>query len=159
MTEFVSGWYLRGDIGYRSTTLARSIRCPRSATGDDTFSAGGGFGYKWKWIRADLTLDYALRGRFQRHRDHVRLLYRQARRLQLIANVYIDLGTWAGFTPYVGVGVGTTLSKSRIFGPVDLPHHRTGDHWNSSYASMAGVSYQVSRTNLARRRLSLSQAG
>ncbi len=33
------------------------------------------------------------------------------RRTSLLANAYIDLGTWAGVTPYVGAGVGVTYGR------------------------------------------------
>ena len=33
------------------------------------------------------------------------------KRTGLLANAYIDLGTWAGVTPYVGAGAGVTYAK------------------------------------------------
>ena len=77
---------------------------------------------------------------------------------------YLDLGTWGGFTPYVGAGVGASLSahradylRMRRSAPRRvLPSRRTGA---SPGPLMAGVSYQVHAEHLrARRRLSLSQA-
>ena len=35
--------------------------------------------------------------------------------LSLLANFYIDLGTWVGFTPYVGAGAGVTYLRSRDY--------------------------------------------
>lgn len=34
------------------------------------------------------------------------------KRTSLLANAYLDLGTWSGITPYVGVGVGATYGRA-----------------------------------------------
>ena len=39
----------------------------------------------------------------------------------MLANVYLDLGTWVGFTPYVGAGVGVTYLRSRDYDDTALP--------------------------------------
>src|SRR5215510_9043121 len=67
--EFGSGWYLRGDIGYR-------INRPSNIWwwgGDTVFdgpiennvTVGGGIGLKSRWLRADVTVDYGTRANFQ----------------------------------------------------------------------------------------------
>ncbi len=109
---------------------------------------GFGGGYKYKWFRTDVTLDYANTARF--HGDTAQgpgYYTAKINSFTLLANVYLDLGTWGGFTPYVGAGVGTTnlriheytncRSKFRAKASTDTTR------WNLSWAAMAGVSYQV----------------
>ena len=73
--EYQSGWYLRGDLGYRMNDLdgisAVIGAVPSGTTIDDRFTIGGGGGYKSGWFRADVTIDYALA--CERHRGHARL--------------------------------------------------------------------------------------
>ena len=73
--EYQSGWYLRGDLGYRMNDLdgidaviGHRVRHDRSMT---VSPIGGGGGYKSGWFRADVTIDYAPRASY--HRDHARL--------------------------------------------------------------------------------------
>ena len=82
--------------------------------------------------------------------------------LSFMVNGYVDLGTYVGFTPYVGGGLGYTyvdwgpLSDS-VFCVRPVPVRRghcspTTEHdgdqsWRFTYASMAGLAYDVS-TNL-----------
>ena len=138
---------MRGDIGYRFNELKSVDTLPAvgSYNYKDTFSAGGGFGYKWNWIRADLTLDYGLRGRFNGSAAGVSDYYRaKIDAFSVMANVYIDLGTWAGLTPYVGVGAGGSRLNVTDFRTSVPPFPTTAprDNWNPSWAWMAGVSYQ-----------------
>ena len=73
-----------------------------------------------------------------------------------LVNGYVDLGTWMGITPYVGVGVG--LAHNRITGLTDNGFSYntlngvgspTGGYWldgkktNFAWALMAGLGYQV----------------
>ncbi len=145
--EYLSGWYVRGDIGYRFNELKSVSTIPAidAYSYADTFAVGGGFGYKWNWFRADLTLDYGLRGRFDGNAAGVQDYYRaKIDAFSALANVYIDLGTWAGLTPYVGVGAGGTrlnVTDFYTFAP-PFPSGAARDHWNFSWAWMAGVSYQ-----------------
>ena len=69
--EFGSGWYLRGDIGYKvygSPNAHFDVAGYGNMTGEnlsDTGLAGVGFGYKWNdWFRTDVTLDYEWPGNF-----------------------------------------------------------------------------------------------
>jgi opacity protein-like surface antigen len=67
--------------------------------------------------------------------------------LTLLVNGYIDIGTWGGFTPYVGAGVGTsyvTTSNIKFANPNGVSGTYPGDStWNFSWALMAGGSYAV----------------
>jgi opacity protein-like surface antigen len=100
----------------------------------NTYSAGAGMGYKVNnWFRTDLILDY----RSQIHTVGISSTNCQVvlpdvitgiptstpeicnghfdterHRWDLLANGYFDLGTWDGFTPYIGTGAGVTWTRS-----------------------------------------------
>lgn len=72
----------------------------------------------------------------------------------LMANGYVDLGTLAGFTPYVGAGLGATrIDWGRIDSTASCVGCGTAtstgssysgqSDWRLTYALMAGVAYQV----------------
>src|SRR5690348_9624737 len=69
--EFGSGWYLRGDIGYKiyGKPDAHFDVAGYGNMIDESLSntgvAGVGFGYQWnEWFRTDVTLDYEWPGHF-----------------------------------------------------------------------------------------------
>src|SRR5205085_1516733 len=66
--EYMSGWYLRGDVGYRVNRASGATALlgpqPTNSRIDDSYFVGGGFGYKYRWFRADLTVDYGTRAGF-----------------------------------------------------------------------------------------------
>ena len=111
--EFSSGWYLRGDIGYRFNEVDSvvSLEPPPGARGHDALSKtwmfGAGIGYKWEWFRADFTLDYGAKTDFSGN-STVRANDFTAKidSVTGLVNIYGDLGTWYGFTPYIGAGIG-----------------------------------------------------
>ena len=71
VVELGTGWYLRGDVGYVDYVTPKDRR---DAILDHTFdrtslkqtwSAGGGFGYKFlNLLRADATVDYRFESEF-----------------------------------------------------------------------------------------------
>ena len=84
----------------------------------------------------------------------------EIQRLDALANLYVDLGTWSGFTPYVGGGLGVSriqiTSDTNWYMSNGLPYHITTDgfyfNWDRSidliryqfaWALMAGVSYAI----------------
>lgn len=120
----VSGWYLRGDISYdvfEDPTIAYNEDVfPltfNTAEIDDTWNVGFGFGYRFNdWFRTDATFAYhhttdfngttgglcaaGIDGRcFSKEMAEVT-------KLTAMANAYLDLGHWGGFSPYVGAGIG-----------------------------------------------------
>jgi opacity protein-like surface antigen len=87
-------------------------------------------------------------------------------RTQVLANAYIDLGTWSGFTPYVGAGVGVNVifnksqlnwfmsnqnpynvtwvdpfSKATLQGYMDTQH--SGYAYRLAWALMGGVAFDL----------------
>jgi opacity protein-like surface antigen len=158
--EFASGWYIRGDIGYRLNSVGGvSTFLPDSITAtsiDDTAVFGIGGGYKSGWFRADLTVDYSGKATF--NADVAGLpagsqpgLATKIEMVTTIANIYADLGTWWGFTPYVGLGAGAGYMRSVEFydyGTSTMPHEKQ-DKWNLAWAAIAGMSYRIGANLLA----------
>jgi opacity protein-like surface antigen len=132
--EFASNWYIRGDLAYSQETFPTDFAFASSPSVLNTFSAGVGMGYKVNnWFRTDLILDY----RSQVHAvgsgpptacgvlgtNPITMLPQilaetctgnfdaEIHRWDLLANGYLDLGTWDGFTPYVGAGAGVTWAR------------------------------------------------
>jgi len=72
-----------------------------------------------------------------------------------MANAYVDLGTFRGFTPYVGAGVGGahvtygTLLNDQTCTPVNVAcdandfNHAGEDGWRFAWALHAGASYDI----------------
>ena len=159
------GWYLRGDIGYSifkepvvvefGPTLHQEYL---DAEFDHAFMVGGGIGYKWSdWFRTDLTIEHRFSTDFDgrgvcggcswvdNESDLKSWLF--------LANAYVDLGHWYGFSPYVGAGAGfayhslgqiTGVSTS---GVVQVPVDENTD-WGFAAAAYAGFTYHFT-SNLA----------
>ena len=181
------GWYIRGDLGYSGWTrggkpdytvyapggVIASRESFDSARFSDDFSYGVGVGYQFNdMIRADLTTDFFngdIRGEsniaapcsgaelpgtscgFNHRADYSAI--------NVMANGYVDIGTFAGFTPYVGVGAGMTRVSWGSLG--SQPFCVAGaaacsgaaygggalegeDSWRFTYALMAGASMDIS---------------
>ncbi len=117
-----TGWYIRGDVGYSR---------PQGPTGSyngapfehlsvvGSAVLGGGVGYKISnWFRADVTADYTFAGNMQASYLVPNCCLVSDKSgvggWAVLANGYVDLGTWSAITPYVGGGVGyafTEISK------------------------------------------------
>jgi opacity protein-like surface antigen len=139
--EFGTGWYIRGDLAYANDSLPPILPDLSfvSNARQSTYSAGLGFGYKFNnWIRADLVGDYrqpnkasgisATRTCITQLQNGVTPLgvpFVQTTatdqcnalgsasiwRWDLLQNVYFDLGTWYGITPYIGAGAGLSFTQ------------------------------------------------
>ena len=170
-----SGWYLRGDIGYSFNDLkgAKFLQGHRTPTNwanfgkadlDDSAVLGVGVGYQINsYLRTDLTFDHMFKSDFSgsttgtcgspavacTSRDQSAM-----RAYTLMANAYVDLGTYASITPYIGAGIGGSYVKwdslkntacedgsGTCYG-TDV-HGGRGD-WRLTYALMAGASYDIS---------------
>jgi opacity protein-like surface antigen len=149
--ELLSGWYMRADVGYRWNRVD-GLDSGVGSTSHQTFDSVGatlGAGYKYQWLRVDMTLDYGTPADF---RARTAAPVAQPQYTTVIDNVsgllngYIDFGTWWGFTPYVGAGVGATYVRSQHYNDTSLPgpgESRTFGKTNFSWAWMAGVSFQM----------------
>lgn len=150
--EYKSGWYLRGDVGYRYHRMGgvESGAPIASHTFDDTVAITAGAGVKKGWFRTDLTIDYGPRAEFGVTTSNAAATQPQyvakIESTTLLANGYLDLGTWAGFTPYVGAGAGVSRLRSVDFVDSTLPPGQlvgVSPKWTFSWAAMAGVSFDV----------------
>jgi opacity protein-like surface antigen len=147
--QYQSGWYLRADIGYRWNEIdgisALVGAQPTGTTIDDRFVVGGGGGYKAGWFRADVTVDWGPRTGIAAVTPDYRVKLDTA---TVLANLYLDLGTWSGFTPYVGGGVGMSWNRTTDFvsnallapGVDGMKEAR----WEFAWAAIAGMSYHLS---------------
>jgi len=173
--EFFSGWYLRLDGGYRANDLSggQALGVPFATTDfKNSGTVGGGAGFKWNWFRGDVTFDYGNAPKFVGDtfaNPAVNAPYHITSKIATyttLANAYIDLGTWGGFTPYVGGGIGATYLKPSGFLLTDTtgtPYSTlaTDAKWTFSWAAMGGISYAFSPVFLvdaSYRYLSLGEA-
>lgn len=107
------GLYLRGDVGY-----AMPIDPSLSVNGvghvgerlkkHATF--GLGVGYDFVWLRADVTGDVFAERRLTAAAPGLGFSAK-VNSVAVLANLYADLGTWSGITPYVGVGAGVAVNR------------------------------------------------
>jgi opacity protein-like surface antigen len=168
--EDFGGWYLRGDIGFSSQRVKRLNNVLDAANTTSAqnlgFNTAGifglGLGYKVNnWFRADVTGEYrgnsqlfgtdviAFPGGFRTDTYHA-----TKSEWLVLANAYVDLGTWWGITPFIGAGVGTARVSIANFtdqsitnaGAGALPGLTFGDNvskWNLAWALHTGVAYNV----------------
>jgi opacity protein-like surface antigen len=182
-----AGWYIRGDLGYNFSTesdaptykkLNLSSLTFETETFDkhrfsNDFSISGGAGYQFNdFLRTDLTLDYfgtTMKGDtlwdapctfYTNNGGYGGCKYKQQdmTALSLLANGYVDLGTYWGLTPYVGAGAGASYVKwgnveqSRLCFNTEnckgvdfsAAKNEGADSWRFTYALMTGMSYDVS---------------
>ena len=141
-TTIGNGWYLRGDAGWtrESPPVLTADNALSAALGvKNGWAATIGAGYQFNnYFRADLTYDYrnTVRANGQSATfscvtdvvgisaagtpigisavtgDCASTQQADFKRSSLLANAYIDLGTWTGLTPYVGAGVGVTYAQA-----------------------------------------------
>jgi outer membrane autotransporter protein len=146
--EVGSGWYLRGDVAYsfdRTEVDFSGLAAVDESRVD--FGGDGGVGYHFTdYLRGDVTLAFLSRDRltFDNGVDFAQL---ETQSWNGMANAYLDLGTYSGFTPYVGVGLGilythnTFEADTAALGSVDLENNQS----KFAYSVGAGVAYQVAR--------------
>lgn len=177
----VGGWYIRGDIGYAHGDVegVTYFQGP-FPTGefeqhdlDSSWFIQGGIGYQvTDYFRVDATLKYfgsadfdgdsapagsgcaGGYGFFCDYDDNTEL----ESVTMLMANAYVDLGTFSGFTPYVGAGIGgahvewgTLFNDQTCTGSADdvtcsgLDFTHAGESsWRFAWAIHAGASYDLS---------------
>jgi opacity protein-like surface antigen len=162
------GWYIRGDLDYHwaqfrgADYITYGVTCcglPNPGTGSfDTgslkgaFSLGAGIGYQVNnYFRTDLTADYWFKSDFDGSTSGTCGVLpctstdtSSYSAWLLLANAYADIGTWYGFTPYVGAGIGGARVKwddlhNTIAGVTTV--HEGAENWRFAWALMAGTSY------------------
>lgn len=149
--ELLSGWYLRADVGYRWNHVG-SVETAVPTTSrriEDSVGATLGAGFRYQWFRTDMTLDYGSVAAFQARTAAPVTQPQYSSQLDTVTgllNFYADFGTWSGFTPYAGAGLGATRIRSQRYFDTSLPPTGTAQgtgRTNFSWAWMAGVAFQV----------------
>ena len=161
------GWYLRGDIGMSNQRVkslhnalynSPGVSVQHQGLGFDSAGIFGlGVGYTFNnWFRGDVTGEW--RGKSNLHGTDIvswngapfgTNIYSGSKSEWLVlANAYVDLGTWWNITPFVGAGVGmsrNTISGFTDFGPqqASVAFGDTASKWNFAWAVHAGLAYQV----------------
>jgi opacity protein-like surface antigen len=189
MVEDCGGWYLRGDIGF-SNQRVKEIRYGResaysqltSLQQQSGFDAAGifglGVGYRFNnWFRADLVGQYRGNANFKATDRLTGMAggigpysgidnYGGSKSEWLVmANAYVDLGTWWSITPFIGAGVGASRVSISNFTDNNLTNLQVdgngnpisvggppvagaasalnGSKWNLAWAVHTGLAYNV----------------
>jgi opacity protein-like surface antigen len=169
--EEASGWYLRGDIGM-SNQKFKGLQHPLFdlAASQGTFEwldeggfssapfFGVGVGYQFNdWLRFDVTGEY--RGKsdfaavdrvFDNTGAFVQSNHYTGKKSEwlVLANAYVDLGTWWNITPFVGAGIGASRNTISHFADINPAQGgggtaTAGHKWNFAWAAHAGIAYKV----------------
>ncbi|MBN9056168.1 MAG: porin family protein [Rhizobiales bacterium] len=169
------GWYLRGDAGW-SYNKMRGAHYFQGSNADDVdftstrlksgFVLGGGVGYQINdHFRTDVTLDYMFKSNFRGSTSGggstsgacqvacTSTDIASMTALSLLANAYVDIGTYGSITPYIGAGIGGTyVNWGKLKntscpvggGPCDPTEEHGGKKsWRFTYALMAGASVDL----------------
>jgi opacity protein-like surface antigen len=163
-----SAWYLRGFIGvgitnnlefiFQQNPLNNSNFAIQHASMADTVFFGGGVGYEFNnWLRFDVTAEYRSKaainafgtytfngGTFgDQYTAHLKSIV-------VLANAFLDLGTWNCVTPFVGFGIGGAWNTFADL--VDLGIGTSGNgigtnptQLNFAWALHAGLAFNVTQ--------------
>lgn len=163
----VGGWYVRGDIGWKTYGTPSTIfDAPSFGPGyvvpgngelfdehmSNAWVIGGGVGYDPAGPhRVDFTLDYETPSHYHGHLDCTLCGPGYSTESADItawtglANVYIDLAGHPGWTPYVGGGVGFSVLTTNNVASDNPPAttYAGASHWNFAWALTAGFSHDL----------------
>src|SRR5437870_4341109 len=132
VVEDFGGWYLRGDIGFSNQRVDRLNnvldRNNTSSSQNLNFNTAGifglGVGYKVNnWFRADVTGEYRGNSQFF-GTDHITYVggvgtdtyHATKNEWVVLANAYVDLGTWWSITPHdLKLGVRWNLESPPVY--------------------------------------------
>jgi len=172
----LGGWYLRGDVGvgmqsfnsFDHSQVNSGFIWPASWSivqkdMGDTSIFGVGVGYEFNnWFRADVTTEYRTKAMWKATGSYTNscagggtcfdVTQGNMSSAVVMANAYIDLGTWWCLTPYVGAGLGGAYN--RITGLQDLGLNSDGTtgfgfttsdsgSWDFAWNAQAGLTYNV----------------
>ena len=168
MAQPEGAWYLRGDIGVGITNQFDITYLPsppdvgngfvfdQHSWADSVFFDAG-VGYEWNsWLRFDVTAGYR-----DRTQVNARGVYNPAtgqgdayqgylRSWVVLANAYVDFGTWDCLTPFLGVGIGGAYNQMADLvdmgiGTTGAGFGRNSTNWSPAYAFYAGLDYDVTK--------------
>jgi len=109
-TSMFTGWYLRGDLGYRwgkvsGSQAASGFASPGSESLGQSFAGGLGIGLKTDWLRTDATIDFGSPMKYEATTVTANDTTAKVSAITALFNGYLDLGTWYNATPYIGAAV------------------------------------------------------
>lgn len=159
-----SGWYLRGDIGMTNQKVKEINNVLYDPTVqvvskefDSGLLFGLGIGYQFNdWFRVDATGEYrgktAFRG-LDLYPGGTNDYFGNKSEWLVLANAYVDLGTWWCVTPFIGAGIGVsqnTISNFRDVGIANfvtptLAYGNSHSQWEMAWALHAGLAYKVTK--------------
>lgn len=170
VVEDFGGWYLRGDIGFSNQRVDRLNnvldRNNTSSIQNNNFNTAGifglGVGYRVNnWFRADVTGEYRGNSQFN-GTDRITYpggvgidtYHATKNEWVVLANAYVDLGTWWCITPFIGAGVGGARVAINGFTDAGIANQGAGalpglayadnvSKWNLAWAVHAGLAYKV----------------
>jgi opacity protein-like surface antigen len=162
-----SGWYLRGDVGAGLNWMSHFSSSDASVVPGFAYNGSGlgtqaiigaGVGYQFNnWFRADVTGEYRTASKYWGGESYVNTssgydsYSGSVRSAVVLANGYFDIGTWYGFTPFVGAGIGGAFNQFHALtdiglGPDNVGAYGIAQDKNSTqlaWAVMAGVAYSI----------------
>ncbi|QQO24053.1 porin family protein [Bradyrhizobium diazoefficiens] len=163
------GWYLRGDIGMtnqsaKSLDSALPAGYTKSTEGlgfdsSPLFDLGAGYRFN-NWFRADVIGQYRGKANLHASDNVVGPGFVGANNYSgsksewvVMANAYVDLGTWWCITPFIGAGVGGSYNKISGFRDDgvsyspglnnSVAYFADNGKWNFAWAAHAGLAYRV----------------
>lgn len=188
MSEIGGGWYLRGDVGVgimdydQTRVVSFSTAIPvtgflgrQKEIGDQVF-VGAGVGYEYSsWLRFDVTGEYRTKTKWSYLEQDTNFGPANFNKTSGhfssavgLANVYFDLGTYWGLSPFVGGGVGVAHHMFEDVTDQGLGGYTGGigiagrkDKTDLAWAIHAGLGYAVSpnlKLELAYRYLNMGDA-
>jgi opacity protein-like surface antigen len=149
IVQFTSVWYARADAGWGFLRGSSGTDFGVNYTSTsimDAATVGAGLGFHLDWFRADATLDYGMNMKFTGTYP-AGVTTAELSNYTALFNGYIDLGTWWGFTPYVGAGAGVSVLHVSAVNDANPLFGGLPSTTNSSFAwaAHAGVSYTFTR--------------
>jgi opacity protein-like surface antigen len=162
-------WYLRGFVGVGLNGNYDLEYQPNAANAGSNFAfdsnsiadtpfIGVGFGYNWNnWLRLELSGEYRSKARVYAFGHYTSgggtFLDTYEGYLKswiVMANAFVDLGTWDCFTPFVGAGIGGAYTSLVDFTDINpslagFGFGRNPSEWSLAWALYAGVSYEVTQ--------------
>jgi len=154
--EVGSGWYLRGDIGYKINKPYRDVNMgadPFIVQESNTMPVTGsvGFGYRFTdYFRMEANIGLMMTDSSKRVDTSAGIASPIVETTSNemwtgMVNAYADLGTFVGFTPYIGGGVGLAAS-TRKYHLTDTGVSILRDsasQYTFAYSLGAGVNYAL----------------
>lgn len=169
--EIGGNLYLRGYVGF-SNQEVDNLNISAIGTPDDyelmqsRFQSGAlagvAIGYQFnEWFRTDLSAEYRMRAgydgldRFDTVTDGDPTTWDATNDYEadksefvVLANAFVDLGTYSHITPYVGAGAGVSYTLIDEFSDVNLADTSVGfasgdGQWNFAWALYAGLGFEV----------------